>query len=176
MYCDSERTAKREIQLKNTIDQVERFNYLGAEISKTQVTKEDRIYCLYCLVWKNKYMTAKSKVRIYKTCVRPMLTYATETRASTITTQQLIRTTGMRMLRAIQGKTLRDRIRSKDLREVSGIQDIVGWIDVRKRGWREHVERMTDDGLAKIVKENRPRVIWSRGRPKKDGKMSISRN
>ena len=125
MYCDSERTAKREIQLKNTIDQVERFNYLGAEISKTQVTKEDRIYCLYCLVWKNKYMSAKSKLRIYKTCVRPVLTYAAEARASTITSQQLLRTTEMRIIRAIHGKTLWDRIRSKDLRELSGIQDIV---------------------------------------------------
>ena len=112
-------------------------------------------------------MSARSKVRIYKTCIRPVLTYAAETRASTITTQQLIRTTGMRMLRAIQGKTLRDRIRSKDLREVSGIQDKAEWIDVRKRGWKKHVERMTDDRLAKIVKENRPRGTRSRGRPKK---------
>ena len=41
------------------------------------------------------------------------------------------------------------------------------WIDVRKRGWGEHVEQMTDDRLAKIVKENRPRGTRSRGRPKK---------
>lgn len=164
------------------IDQVEKFNYLGAEISehrdlskevKTQVTKGARIAeCLYGLVWKNKYMSAKSKVRIYKTCVRPVLTYAAKTRASTITTHKLLRTTEMRIIKAINGKTLRDRIRSNDLRELSGIQDILEWIDVRKRGWGEYVERMTDDRLAKIVKENRPRSTRSRGRPKKDGKMS----
>ena len=59
--------------------------------------------------------------------------------------KQLLRTTEMRIIRAIYGKTLWDRIRSKDLRELSGIQDIVEWIDVRKRGWGEHVERMTDE-------------------------------
>ena len=117
-------------------------------------------------------MSAKSKVRIYKTRVRPVWTYAAKTRASTITTQQLLRTTEMKTIRAIHGKTLRDRIGSKDPREVSRIQDIVEWIDVRKRGWGEHVERMTDDRLAKIVKENRPCDTPSRGRPKKDGKMS----
>ena len=63
---------KCEIKLKNTtLIQVEKFNYLGAEISarrdlsqevKTQVTKGARIAgCLFGLVWKNKYMSAKSK-------------------------------------------------------------------------------------------------------------------
>ena len=61
---------KCEIKLKNTtLDQVDKFKYLGAEISarrdlsqevKTQVTKGVRI-AGYSLVWKNKYMSAKSK-------------------------------------------------------------------------------------------------------------------
>ena len=80
-------------------------------------------------------MSAKSKVRIYKTRVRPVLTYAAETRASTITTQ-LLRTTEMRIIRAIHGKTLRDRIRSKDLRELSGIQDIVDRCEKDRMGGR----------------------------------------
>ena len=90
---------------------------------------------IYGLVWKNKYMSANSKVRIYKICVRPVMTNAAESRASTITTQQLLWTTEMRIIRAIHGKTLRDRIRNKDLRELSGIPDTVDYIDVRRRGW-----------------------------------------
>ena len=121
-------------------------------------------------------MSAKSKLRIYKTCVRPVLTYAAEARASTITSQQLLRTTEMRIIRAIHRKTLRDRIRSKDLREVSGIQDKAEWIDVRKRGWKKHVERMTDDRLERIVKENRPQGTRIRGRPNKRWKDVPSRN
>ena len=73
----------------------------------------------------------------------------------------------MRIIRAIHEKTLKDRIRSKHLRELSGIQDIVDWIDVRRKGRGKHAERMTDDRLAKIVKEIRPQGTRSRGRPKK---------
>ena len=35
--------------------------------------------CLYNLIWDNRYMSTDSKVRIYKTNVRPVLTYAAET-------------------------------------------------------------------------------------------------
>ena len=45
-------------------------------------------------------MSTESKVRIYKTNVRPVLTYASETRAETTYTQQLLRTTEMKTIRA----------------------------------------------------------------------------
>ena len=89
---------KCEIKLKGTtIEQVQKFNYLGVEISakrdlkqevKMQTTKAARISgCLYNLIWLNKYMSTDCKVRIYKTNVRPVLTYASETRAETTYTQ-----------------------------------------------------------------------------------------
>ena len=65
-----------------------------------------------------RYMSAESKVRIYKTRVRLVMTYAAETRSDTISTQQLLRTTEMKIIRTIQGKTLRDRVRSEHLRHI----------------------------------------------------------
>ena len=47
-------------------------------------------------------MSIESKTRIYKTCVRPIMTYATETAA----TKQMLRTTEIKILRLIVGKTL----------------------------------------------------------------------
>jgi hypothetical protein len=92
---------------------------------RIQATKAARISgCLYNLTWFNKYMSKESKTRIYKTIVRPVLTYASETRAETTYTQQLLRTTEMKTIRAICGKTIRDKIRSDHLRQLSGIQDI----------------------------------------------------
>jgi hypothetical protein len=70
-------------------------------------------------------MSTECKVSIYKINVRPVLTYASETRAETTYTQQLLRTTEMKLLREIHGKTLRDKIRSDQLRQLSGIQDII---------------------------------------------------
>ena len=112
-----------EVKLRDTvIEQVPKFNYLGAEISanrdlkhevRTQATRAAHISsCLYDLIWLNKYMSTESKVSIYKTIVSPVLTYASETRAETTYTQQLLRTIEMKTIRAIHGKTLRDKIRS----------------------------------------------------------------
>jgi hypothetical protein len=53
-------------------------------------------------------MSTDCKVSIYKTSVRPVLTYASETRAVTTYSQQLLRTTEMQTIMAIRGKTLGD--------------------------------------------------------------------
>ena len=99
-------------------------------------------------------MSPESKTRIYKSCVRPVITCGAEAR-DTVLTQQLLRTTEMRIVRTIHGKTLRDRIYSEELRKRSGIKDIVEWVHDRRRFWVEHVERMSDDRLPKIVLHNR---------------------
>ena len=109
-----------------------------------------------------------------KNNVCPVLTYASETRAETTYTQQLLRTTEMKIIGAIQGKTLRDKIRSDQLRHLSGIQDIIKLANVRRREWDDHVDRMEETRLAKIVRDNRPQGIRSRGRPKKRWKESLN--
>ena len=140
-----------------------------------QTTKAARISgCFYNLIWHNKYMSTDCKVCIYKTNVRPVLTYASETRAETTYTQQLLQTTEMKIIRAIHGKTLRDKIRSDQLRQLSGIQDIIKWANVRRREWGDHVERMEENRLAKIVRDNRPQGVRRRGRPKKRWKESLN--
>jgi hypothetical protein len=42
-------------------------------------------------------MSTESKIRIYKTCMRPILTYAAETRAEISKTKQLLRSAEMRV-------------------------------------------------------------------------------
>jgi hypothetical protein len=118
-------------------------------------------------------MSTECKVRIYKTNVRPVLTYASETRAETTNTQQL-RTTEMKTIRAIHGKTLKNKIRSDQLRQLSGIQDIIKWAKVRRKECDTHVERMEDNRLAKIARDNRPQGVRSRGRPKERWKESLN--
>jgi hypothetical protein len=82
----------------------------------------------------------------------------------------------MKTIRAIHGKMLRDKIRSDQLRQLSGIQDIIKRTNVRRKEWDAHVERMEDNRLAKIARDNRPQGMRSRGRPKEtmDGKSQRS--
>ena len=118
-------------------------------------------------------MSAETKTRTYKTTVRPVLTYAAETRAETTPTQQILRTTEMKIIRAIHGKTLRDKIRSEHLQQLSGIQDVVKWTNVRRGEWNSHVNRMEENRLAKITRDNRPPGVRSRGRPMKQWKENL---
>jgi hypothetical protein len=118
----------------DTIEQVTRFKYLGVEVSscsdlyeevKSQANKASAVAgCLKATVWRNKDMLKESKVKIYKTCIRPILTYGIESRADTVRTKSLLRTTEMKTLRPIAGTTLRDRVRNSDIRRTCDVQDV----------------------------------------------------
>lgn len=159
------------------IEQVTKIDYLGIEISgcgdwkegvRKQANKASRISgCLRDIVWRNKDMRTESKVRIYKSCVRPVLTYAIETRGETAETKRMLRTTEMKTLRTIAGKTLRDRIPNTEIREMCEVQDVVRWGRQRRRGWNQHINRMSGDRLVKISRDGNPPGKRPRGRPPK---------
>lgn len=102
-----------------SIEQVS-FRYLGAHITSNRNLKEEMQKqtikaammsgYLRDIIWRTKYMSLESKVRVYKTCVRPMMTYAIETRAETTKTKHLLRMTEMKILRCNTGNTLRNRV------------------------------------------------------------------
>ena len=99
--------------------------------------------------------------------VRPILTYAAETRPDPAKTSQLLETTEMKTLRRIMNVTWLDRMKGEDIREKCGIQKVGEWIK-RRQEWYAHVGRMPKDRLVKKVMTNKPvGISSSRGRPKK---------
>lgn len=175
-------TSKEAVRCKLEVDsklieQVNHFQYLGVGISsygnlqkevREHTMKASRISgCLNDIVWRNKYLNTESKIRIYKAAIRPVITYAAETRPDTAKTMQMMRTTEMKVLRSIHGKTLHDRARNEDIREWSKIQDIGRWVRQRRRHWNKHVRRMDDNRLAKKAQQNNPIGKRSQGRPPK---------
>ena len=123
--------------------------------------------CLKDITWKNKYLSLESKVKIYKTAVRPILTYAAETRADTSKTKQLLRTTEMNTLRTITGRTRRDRVRNSSIREECKINDIIKFARRRREEWNNHVTRAGSHNLIKIVRDSKPAGTRCPGRPLK---------
>ena len=164
------------------VEQVTTFRYLGADISscnetikdlKSQINKASVTSgCLRDVIWNNKHMSIESKVRIYKTCVRPILTYGIETRADTNKTKRMLRTAEMKTLRSIAGKTLRDRVRSATIRETCRVEDVIRWGRKRRRYWRDHVDRMDPERIARIVANGNPAGRRPIGRPPKRWKDS----
>lgn len=77
------------------------------------------------IIQNNELMSTKSKVRIYKTSVRPIVRYASETQAEISTTKQLIRSAEIKTSRTIKGVTLRGHIWSSTIREALQTEDVV---------------------------------------------------
>lgn len=130
--------------------------------------------CLKDVIWRNRDMRTDSKVRIYKTCVRPILTYGIESRADTVKTKSMLRTTEMKTLRAIAGKTLRDRVRNTAIREICEVEDVVRWGRQRRRYWHQHVERMSSNRIPHIALHGTPNGQRRPGRPPKRWRESWS--
>lgn len=149
------------------VEQVNKFTYLGSEIISTGDLREEvkrqmmkasqTAGRLKDLVWKNKYLTIEGETRIYKTAVRPILTYTTETKADTSRTIQMMRTTEIKVIRGIHRKTLLDQIRSEEFRQLSNIQDVTKWIRRRRKEWNRHVDRRDDDNIVKPRVQKIPR-------------------
>lgn len=167
---------KLEVEGK-IIQQVMSFKYLGIDISSDRNTYKEVQHqsikgaqvsgFLRDTTWKNKYMNVDSKIKIYKTMIRPIMTYGAETRAETSRTKQLLRTVEMNTLRAIIGKTRLDRIRNSDVRQQCDIIDVTKFIKKRRRCWDEHVSRADSTRLIKIARDYRPSGRRSIGRPQK---------
>lgn len=159
------------------IEQVNAFKYLGMDICsyhdpakevRSLITKAASLSgCLRDMIWSNQHMGTDSKVKIYKTCIRPIMTYGIEVREDTNKTKSMLRTAEMKILRTILGKTRLDRIRNTDIRDQCGIVDIVRWGRQRRREWYAHVRRMHEDRLPRIMMENRPHGKRPPGRPPK---------
>lgn len=167
-----------KLEMNNKIiQQVMKFNYLGVITSSDrdligevhiQANRANRIAgYLRDIVWRNQHISIKSKVRIYKTCIRPVLTYAAEARADTAKTKRILRMAEMKTLRAIRGINLKDRMESEQIRQDCEIQDIVRWTRARWRCWKDHVDRMAPKRLAKWVKTHNPQGHRPPGRPPK---------
>lgn len=159
------------------VEQVNHFQYLGVMITShkdliaevnQQIVKASRISgSLNDTIWNNKYLQLETKTRIYKTVVRPILTYGAETRAETTRSKQLINTVEMKTLRKIVGKTRLDKIKNADIRNQCQIQEIGEWVETRRSQWAAHVSRMPEDRMTRIVRDSIPVGKRSPGRPKR---------
>jgi (2Fe-2S) ferredoxin len=79
--------------------------------------------------------------------------------------QSAIQACELRFFRKIEGKTRRDRIRNKIIRETVGVQPIQEYVERSQFRWYGHINRMDDNRIVKRVCEagKRPRETWKEG-------------
>ena len=93
----------------------------------------------------------KLKNKLYKTVIRPTLIYGRECWALHTAEQQRMHTTEMKMLRWIQGKTRKDRIRNEKFRSDAMVKPITPYGTQKRLSWNGHVMRREDTNVAKEV-------------------------
>jgi hypothetical protein len=110
---------KKEIEISGQkYEKVEMFMYLGSLVNnlndieteiKTRLTAGNKCYHALRQILKKRYISQSIKVRLYKTVIRPIVTYGVETWTSTEKMGKLLMTGERRVLRKIYGPIRENR-------------------------------------------------------------------
>jgi hypothetical protein len=73
----------------------------------------------------------------------------------------------MRFLRRVKGCTRADRIRNVDIRAELNIDNINNRLEENKGKWEQHIDRMTETRMTKLILQYQPKGKRDTGRPKK---------
>ena len=110
---------------------------------------------------------------IYENVLLPIMMYGAETWSITRRQESRIQATEMRILRAIIGKTRRDRIRNERVRQEVRVAPVMRRIEAARLRWWGHLERMQENRIAKRRWNWTPNGRRPRGRPRKKWKESV---
>ncbi|KAG1675791.1 putative inactive 1-aminocyclopropane-1-carboxylate synthase-like protein 2 [Nymphon striatum] len=164
------------------------FKYLGSVVtSDGRITEELNCRlgaanrCLRSLddIMRKKRVSKTTKMRIYKTVIRPILTYGCETWPMTADTERNFRTFENRILRRITGPVFDEGLQKWRIKYNQELYDelqhtaITNWIKSRQVLWAGHVARMGDDRLPKKICQGEVPGRRPRGRPRKSWEKSL---
>lgn len=186
-YMTTSRTERRDRIGQNvTMDQynferVQEFKYLGATITlDNNMTKEinNRIQsanrCCFALqkIIRSKNVSRTTKLRIYHSIIRPIMTYACETWTMTKQNETRLRIAERKILRSIYGpvkdettQQYRSR-KNREIEELYGQPDIIKIIKAERLRWAGHVKRQEDGRVVKLAWEQAPTGRRPLGRPR----------
>ena len=98
------------------------------------------------------------------TVIRPLLRYGAECWTARKKEEQILEKTKMRILRRIKGVTLRDRVKSVDIRKQLGESSIQEKVRETRLRWYGHMQRMEENEV-RAVGDMRVPGKRPRGRP-----------
>ena len=96
-----------------------------------------------------KEMPLKQRSKLYTACVRSKMIYGSETWAMNTYIRNLFESTEMRMLRWMMGVTMKDKMRSEDIRRHAGVENIHHVIRRNRLRWYGHVQRKDENDWVK---------------------------
>lgn len=167
-------------------ERVHSFTYLGSIITDTgsnseeiatRILKGNRCYYLYNYLLKNKLLSRPLKMRLYKTIIRPVVTYGSETWTMSNKDENNLLIFERKVMRKIMGPVQVNgqwRIRTNlELEKLIKGKNIIRFIKSLRLSWLGHIERMRDDNGIKRILNWTPLGTRPRGRPRKRWKDDV---
>lgn len=172
------------IYIDNTkIQRVNSFQYLGVEIQDNgeqeveinrRTEKAMNIYYAMSRSFINKKEIARStKLNVYRTVFRPVLTFGCETWVLTKRQKSKLQAAEMKYLRRVRGVTKIDKMRNIQIRKDLEVQSVTDFIEQRQLSWWGHLNRMESRRPVKQVWEAKIHKKRKRGRPRKTWDKAI---
>ena len=155
---------------KHEFEHVKEFSSLGSQLNQTNSTNTEiqtrivsgnRCYYAYGKLMKSRKLNRSSKLKIYKSLIRPVVAYGCEAWTLTAGDEKSLRIFERRILRKIFGPVQNEdgswRIRmNRELNELIENADIVRFIKCIRIAWLGHVMRMEEKRTPKRVLEWKP--------------------
>jgi hypothetical protein len=166
---------------------VHHYKYLGYIINDNSVEEEikekialgTKAYYANLKFFKSKLVTKNSKLKLYRSVVRPIVTYASETWVLKESSVQKLLVFERKIVRKIFGPTRETqlwRIKTNyELDKVIKHHNIINHIKALRFSWFGHVQRMPDSRTVKIFNWT-PLTARSKGRPKQRWEDNITQD
>jgi len=172
-----------------TYEGVAEFIYLGTLINNDySVEKEierrslagNRTYFAAISLFRSRLLSRASKIILYKTLIRPVVSYGAETWTLTKKEEQAQLIFERTIFRRIYGSKYENgewkSQTNRELEEMSKGENMVQWIKGQRISWLGHLERMEEDRMPKKIFTQELEGTRRRGRPKKRWKEEVERD
>ena len=166
-----------------TYEGLAEFIYLGTLISNdNSVQKEvqrrilagNRTNFAAISLFRNRLVARATKIRQYKTLIRPVETYGAETWTLTKKEEQALLTFERKIFTNMKMGNGKSRT-NRELDELSKGENIVKWINGQRINWLSHLERMEEDRMSKTFFTQELEGTRRRGRPRKGWREELER-
>jgi len=172
-----------------TYEGVAEFIYFGTLISNDDsVEKEiqrrilagDRIYVAVISLFRSRLLSRATKIILYKTLIRPVVSYGAEALTLTKKEEQALLIFERKIFRRIYGPKYENgewkSRTNRELEEMSKGENIVEWIKGQRISWLGHLERMEKDRMPKKIYTQELEGTRRRGRHRKRWKEEAERD
>ena len=150
-----------EIQLgDDKLNTVTTFKYLGSIFDSNGGAERDinnRVRLAW-MKWKqltgvlcDKKVPIKLKDKVYKTVIKPTMTYGAECWAVRKKDENRLHVTEMRMLRWIRGKTRKDHVRNQIIQEDVKVCQMSTFLRQKRLNLYGHIRRREEDNLSRKI-------------------------